>query len=110
MRLMASPGPTQLRLDIRRRSGFELARWLDVVVPTILDTPGSTVETGRDRLRAFLYHCLGVGVNVGQREPAVYRIVFAGETVMDRWDGRVLTGCDPGTHVIDCGLFACPYR
>jgi hypothetical protein len=112
MALVAEPGSVQLLLEVFRdeRRCFVPVGRVGVVVPAIHVTPDNSVETGSDTLRAFLHYRMNVALAEGLREDGVYRIRFAGETIVDRWRGGVLVGCQDIPHVTDCGWFACPHR
>lgn len=104
-------GPTQLDLQIRCDLGWRTTRVIDVDVPAIKESAPRSLETSRDRLRAWLHHQMHRTLAGARMEPGVYRVRLGRETVADRWTGRAMAGCaDRPEHVIDCGLYACPHR
>ena len=112
MGLLVMPGPATVCLEVAREpAGFEPATEFVVSVPRISTTDASSkrATTGRDVLRAQIHYWMHVELAAKRLPSDVYRIRFAGETVIDRWSGTALVGCgDQPAHVVNCGWFACP--
>ena len=100
----------RLELKILRDGQFDALECFTIPAPPNAMTPASTVGRGAEELRAHLRAWMFQALNGGlrMRFPAgVYSVSYAGETVLDRWDGNVLIGCD-GAHATYCGIYACP--
>jgi hypothetical protein len=99
-----------LTLEIRRDLGFVTARVMDLPMPTFEDQTSRNC-TERDVLRAWLHHQMHRALAGGHMEPGLYRVLHAGERVLDLWTGKAMAGCTGRLpHVTDCGLYACPSR
>lgn len=112
MGLLVTPGPATMCLEVYRKPyGFEPVTEFPVTVPRIRDAPRQHLNSGRDILRALIHYRMHVELAARDLPSDIYRIRFAGETIIDRWTGTALVGCDgEPAHVIDCGWFACPRR
>lgn len=103
-------GTAELRLEMRREEGgYDLVFPFIVSVPRITTPRPHSVDTGSDRIRAFLRREMHAALAVGRLGPGVYRVQHAGETVIDRWNGEAMIGCVGVEHDVNCGWFACPY-
>jgi hypothetical protein len=104
-------GSIAVTLQMRRELGWVDVGALDVAVPLRIIAPVGTGESARENLRAWLHFQMHRALARGRREPGVYRVQLAGETVADRWTGMAVAGCmNQPEHVVNCGLYACPIR
>lgn len=115
MILAVEAGRARLALQTRNENeGFAPLTWFDVMVPDIEEALPQSAASTSDLIRSYLWntlrHVLTYGLDNScwqQFRPGVYRLDYADESVVDRWDGARLVGCD-GDHAVNCGLFACP--